>query len=66
MMKNDVYEKTGIHSYLPVTETALKKLELEDDSKFVDYSQTYEHLGEVAMSVAQLGSAKGTRFQPQN
>lgn len=65
MMKNDVQEKTGIHSYLLITETALTKLGLEDDSKFVDYSQNYEHIGEVAMAVTQLGTAQGLSFQPQ-
>jgi len=64
MMKNDVPEKTGIHSYLLITETALKKLGLENASKFVDYSQNYEHIGEVAMNVTQLGTAKGNPFQP--
>lgn len=65
MMKNDVTEKTGIHSYLLITETALDVLGLEDDSKFLDYSQTYEHTGEVAMAVAQLGSSAGASFQPK-
>jgi len=66
MMKNDVPEKTGINSYLLITETALKQLGIEDDSKFQSYSQTYDHIGEVNMGVAQLGDAKGTSFQPHN
>ncbi|MBC8377480.1 MAG: DUF2652 domain-containing protein [FCB group bacterium] len=65
MMKNDVPEKTGIHSYLLVTETALKNLGIENDTKFVNYTQSYEHIGEVAMGVTQLGTAAGNPFQPQ-
>lgn len=65
MMKNDVPEPTGIRSYLLITETALKKLGLEDDSKFFNYSQSYEHIGEVAMGVTQLGTAGGISFQPR-
>jgi len=64
MMKNDVKEKTGIHSYLLATKIALKQLGKEDDTKFVDYSQSYEHIGEIPMGVAQLGSQGGIRFQP--
>ncbi len=66
MMKNDVPEKTGINSYLLAKDTALKNLGLENDSKFVSYSQSYEHIGEVGMGVAQLGSSAGNPFQPQS
>jgi len=65
MMKNDVKDKTGIHSYLLVTQTALQKLGAEKDSKFVDYSLTFEHIGEVPMGVTQLGTSRGLTFQPR-
>lgn len=55
MMKNDVREKTGIHSYLLITENALNQLKLEKtDFNLIDYSESYEHIGEVKMKVASL------------
>ena len=64
MMKNDVPEKTGIRSYLLMTETAYEKLDLKGESDFIDYSQTYEHIGKVDMHVSQLGSENGISYQP--
>lgn len=64
MMKNDVAEKTGIRSYLLMTGTAFDKLELSRGPDFIDYSQTYEHIGKVDMHVSQLGSSDGITYQP--
>ena len=65
MMKNDVAAKTGIHSYLLMSDQAAQHLALEAiPPKYVGYSETYEHLGKIDMFVSQLGSGKGLAYQP--
>jgi len=60
MMKNSVAEKTGINSYLLITETAFNNLGGEESGfAFARHSERYDHIGEVGMLVASLddGSA---------
>jgi len=64
MMKNNVKAATGIHSYLLATHQALGQLGVADDAKFIDYTQTFEHIGEISMGVAQLGTTGGIAYQP--
>ncbi len=64
MMKNEVPEKTGINSYLLLTNKALGRLKLDNASDFIDYSEVYDHIGKVDMSVIRLGSVEGNVFQP--
>ncbi|HKI59570.1 MAG TPA: DUF2652 domain-containing protein [Mariprofundaceae bacterium] len=54
MMKNSVIAETGIHSYLLVTDAAFNKLPDTDGFVFVDHAETYDHIGEVKMHVADL------------
>lgn len=66
MMKNNVKAETGIHSYLLATKQALDQLGVEDDTRFTDYSQSFEHIGTISMGVAQLGTTGGIAFQPSS
>jgi Protein of unknown function (DUF2652) len=55
MMKNSVKEKTGIQSYLLMTDAALARLkDAGDRFPFVAHSESYEHIGDVGMQVASL------------
>ncbi len=55
MMKNDVKEKTGLDSYLLMTEAAFQEIGIEDPGiELIDHSQSYEHVGEVKMLVSPL------------
>src|SRR5215217_7773673 len=55
MLKNHVIEKTGIKSYALFSEVAAQKLHLlAYCQEAVPHSESYEHLGEVAMCVRDL------------
>ncbi len=55
MMKNDVRVKTGIDSYLLITDAALDQLfEDPDTLNLTSYSEVFDHIGNVAMHVSPL------------
>lgn len=62
MMKNSVKEETGIESYLLMTDAALDKLsDAGNRFPFVDHSESYDHIGDVGMHVADLKHAPGAQ-----
>src|SRR5512147_2940955 len=57
MLKNDVIEQTGIKSYALFSDTAANKLDLlEYCKRVVPHVESYEHIGNVPMSVHDLHS----------
>jgi hypothetical protein len=58
MLKNQVIEKTGIHSYALFSEAAANALNLQQlCDPLASYKESYEHIGEVNMFVHNLKSA---------
>lgn len=58
MLKNNVFELTGIKSYALFSEAAASALELQKlCDPLTQYTETYEHIGEVNMLVHDLKSA---------
>jgi hypothetical protein len=57
MMKNSVVEKTGIASYLLVSEAAREQIKADiEHIPALDYADSYEHIGHVNMSVIPLAA----------
>lgn len=57
MMKNRVVEQTGLASYLLVSEAARERLSGEfEHLPGIDYSDTYEHIGQVNMTAIPLAA----------
>jgi uncharacterized protein YndB with AHSA1/START domain len=59
MLKNEVAERTGITAYALYTEACLRAATIDDPGGLglVEHRETYDHLGEVAGWVADLGEA---------
>ena len=58
MLKNQVVEQTGIKSYTLFSEAAVSALRLREfTDALLDYTDTYEHIGEVKMAVYDLSAA---------
>jgi len=55
MAKTDVKAVTGIRSYALFSDAAVKAMDI--DAALVDFSQEFEHFGEVPMQVYDLGAA---------
>jgi len=56
MLKNNVVEKTGVKAYALFTDAAAQALHLSELSQpLIQYTESYEHLGEVKMQVFDLG-----------
>src|SRR5689334_11816 len=57
MLKNHVIERTGVKSYAVFSSTAAQKMNLPEYCEpLIAHAETYEHLGEVAMCVHNLGA----------
>ena len=58
MLKNHVIEQTGIKSYALFSQAAMHSLQLQEICEsLTDYTDTYEHIGEVKMVVHNLRAA---------
>ncbi len=58
MLKNQVIEKTGIKAYALFSEAAKQALQLPELCEILeDYSESYEHYGELKMAVYDLNAA---------
>lgn len=55
LMKNNVKEKTGLDSYLLMTDSAFRQLGVDDPGiELINHSQSYEHIGDVPMYISPL------------
>lgn len=68
MLKNNVFEKTGVKAYALFSEAAAQALRLSELSQpLIPHTESYEHLGEVKMQVFDLAPIwKNTQERKRN